>query len=134
MGRNMIVVELLPDSEIPVGYSRRKHGLINKAKELGVLCGNQVVLIVFNPDGSDVEEVATNGNVMDILQRFVDFREYHLQHVHSVQVSSTGAPKDHPQAPPNSTVNPLTVQPTGTSSSAQGLNPAVRSTASTSNT
>ncbi|XP_024370207.1 uncharacterized protein [Physcomitrium patens] len=130
MGRKKIDIELLPAKKIQTTYSKRKVGLINKAKELGILCGNQVVMIAFNPSGSDVEAVATNGDVMDILQRFLDFRQFHPQQVQSVQVSSTGAPFNHPQAPQDSTLGQL--QPTGSASNTPVHDVLVQSMASTS--
>ncbi|XP_066356585.1 MADS-box transcription factor 33-like [Miscanthus floridulus] len=52
-----------------VTFSKRREGLLKKARELSVLCGADVGVIIFSSTGK-VHELATNGNMQSLVERY----------------------------------------------------------------
>jgi hypothetical protein len=75
MGRKSIDPNAMrPKAMINATFNKRKEGLKNKAKEIGVLCGCEVALIVFPPKGyhnNEVIDLSVNGNIVQIFQRYL---------------------------------------------------------------
>ncbi|CAK7355378.1 unnamed protein product [Dovyalis caffra] len=54
-----------------ITYSKRKAGIIKKATELSVLCGADVGVLMFSPNGR-LTSFASNGRIEDIFLRYLD--------------------------------------------------------------
>ncbi|KAG2615277.1 hypothetical protein PVAP13_3NG066300 [Panicum virgatum] len=52
-----------------VTFSKRREGLLKKARELSVLCGADVGVIIFSSTGK-VHDLATNGNMQSLVERY----------------------------------------------------------------
>ncbi|PUZ63271.1 hypothetical protein GQ55_3G055100 [Panicum hallii var. hallii] len=52
-----------------VTFSKRQEGLLKKARELSVLCGADVGVIIFSSTGK-VHDLATNGNMQSLVERY----------------------------------------------------------------
>ncbi|CAL4896549.1 unnamed protein product [Urochloa decumbens] len=52
-----------------VTFSKRREGLLKKARELSVLCGADVGVIIFSSTGR-VHDLATNGNMQGLVERY----------------------------------------------------------------
>ncbi|CAN6344688.1 unnamed protein product [Urochloa humidicola] len=52
-----------------VTFSKRREGLLKKARELSVLCGADVGVIIFSSTGR-VHDLATNGNMQRLVERY----------------------------------------------------------------
>ncbi|CAL4903768.1 unnamed protein product [Urochloa decumbens] len=52
-----------------VTFSKRREGLLKKARELSVLCGADVGVIIFSSTGR-VHDLATNGNMQSLVERY----------------------------------------------------------------
>ncbi|KAF8658037.1 hypothetical protein HU200_059501 [Digitaria exilis] len=50
-------------------FSKRREGLLKKARELSVLCGADVGVIIFSCTGK-VHDLATNGNMQSLVERY----------------------------------------------------------------
>ncbi|KAG5059170.1 hypothetical protein JHK87_000199 [Glycine soja] len=61
MGRGKIVIERIDNSTSrQVTFSKRRKGLIKKAKELAILCDAQVGLVIFSSTGKLYEYASTS--------------------------------------------------------------------------
>ncbi|KAL9328529.1 hypothetical protein ACSQ67_003532 [Phaseolus vulgaris] len=61
MGRGKIVIERIDNSTSrQVTFSKRRKGLIKKAKELAILCDAQVGLLIFSSTGKLYEYASTS--------------------------------------------------------------------------
>ncbi|KAJ1265197.1 hypothetical protein BS78_08G060900 [Paspalum vaginatum] len=52
-----------------VTFSKRREGMLKKARELSVLCGADIGVIIFSSTGK-VHELATNGNMQSLVERY----------------------------------------------------------------
>ncbi|WVZ88896.1 hypothetical protein U9M48_035363 [Paspalum notatum var. saurae] len=52
-----------------VTFSKRREGMLKKARELSVLCGADIGVIIFSSTGK-VHELATNGNMQHLIERY----------------------------------------------------------------
>ncbi|RCV15959.1 hypothetical protein SETIT_3G098800v2 [Setaria italica] len=52
-----------------VTFCKRREGLLKKARELSVLCGADVGVIIFSSTGR-VHDLATNGNMQSLVERY----------------------------------------------------------------
>ncbi|WVZ88921.1 hypothetical protein U9M48_035388 [Paspalum notatum var. saurae] len=52
-----------------VTFSKRREGMLKKARELSVLCGADIGVIIFSSTGK-VHELATNGNMQRLIERY----------------------------------------------------------------
>ncbi|KAG0628441.1 hypothetical protein M758_1G026900 [Ceratodon purpureus] len=90
MGRKAIDVGVIrPKGKIKSTFYKRKEGLKNKAKELGILCGCQVALIVIPPDGcnnNEVIDVSVHGSVNEIVQNYATIQQQHPGREQSVYI------------------------------------------------
>lgn len=60
MGRNRLPLKRLTSANRRIAYSRRKKGLMKKARELSVLCGVEVFLVTFSPSGKPTVFITEN--------------------------------------------------------------------------
>ncbi|KAG0582010.1 hypothetical protein KC19_3G026400, partial [Ceratodon purpureus] len=77
MGRQKIKIEKLPVNRINSTFTKRKKGLVNKAKELGILCDCDVALIAINPKGGELIDVSYGGTITDIYQKYINLKGRH---------------------------------------------------------
>ncbi|XP_047159125.1 agamous-like MADS-box protein AGL21 isoform X2 [Vigna umbellata] len=69
MGRGKIVIERIDNSTSrQVTFSKRRKGLIKKAKELAILCDAQVGLLIFSSTGKLYEYASTS--MKSIIERY----------------------------------------------------------------
>ncbi|CAN6471326.1 unnamed protein product [Victoria cruziana] len=100
LGRQKIEIKRITSEEArQVCFSKRRHGLIKKAGELGILCGAEVAIIAFSPAGKAFSY--GDPTVDSVINRFRDpsshvparsnehleptFQELHTQHEKLVQ-------------------------------------------------
>ncbi|KAK7366903.1 hypothetical protein VNO80_08906 [Phaseolus coccineus] len=79
MGRGKIVIERIDNSTSrQVTFSKRRKGLIKKAKELAILCDAQVGLLIFSSTGKLYEYASTS--VKSMIERYNTCKEeqHHL--------------------------------------------------------
>jgi hypothetical protein len=74
MGRKSINIERLPPNKVSSTFTKRKKGLANKAKELGILCDCDVALIVVSPKGDELIDVSCGGTVTDVYQKYISLK------------------------------------------------------------
>ncbi|KAG0589558.1 hypothetical protein KC19_1G029300 [Ceratodon purpureus] len=90
MGRKPIDVSVIrPKGKINTTFNKRKEGLKNKAKELGILCGCQVALIVIPPNGcnnNEVIDLSVRGRVTEIFQNYATIMRQHPGREQSVYI------------------------------------------------
>ncbi|KAK3428248.1 hypothetical protein EUGRSUZ_E01006 [Eucalyptus grandis] len=71
MGRGKIEIKRIENSNNrQVTYSKRRNGLIKKAKEISVLCDAQVSVIIFGSSGKMHEYCSSNTSLVDILDQY----------------------------------------------------------------
>ncbi|XP_028781550.1 floral homeotic protein GLOBOSA-like isoform X2 [Neltuma alba] len=71
MGRGKIEIKRIENSSNrQVTYSKRKSGILKKAKEITVLCDAQVSLIIFAASGKMHEYISPSTTLIDILERY----------------------------------------------------------------
>ncbi|XP_047151783.1 agamous-like MADS-box protein MADS9 [Vigna umbellata] len=71
MGRGKIEIKRIENSSNrQVTYSKRKNGILKKAKEISVLCDAQVSLIIFGASGKMHEYISPSTTLIDILDRY----------------------------------------------------------------
>ncbi|XP_054789031.1 agamous-like MADS-box protein MADS9 isoform X2 [Prosopis cineraria] len=71
MGRGKIEIKRIENSSNrQVTYSKRKNGILKKAKEITVLCDAQVSLIIFAASGKMHEYISPSTTLIDILERY----------------------------------------------------------------
>ncbi|KAL2666607.1 hypothetical protein AAZV13_01G019300 [Glycine max] len=76
MGRGKIVIERIDNSTSrQVTFSKRRKGLIKKAKELAILCDAQVGLVIFSSTGKLYEYASTS--MKSIIERYNTCKEEH---------------------------------------------------------
>ncbi|OIT07681.1 PREDICTED: MADS-box transcription factor 23-like isoform X1 [Nicotiana attenuata] len=78
MGRGKIVIRRIDNSSSrQVTFSKRRNGLLKKAKELAILCDAQVGLIIFSSTGKLYE--FSNASVKSIVERYNKTKDEHHQ-------------------------------------------------------
>ncbi|CAA3026003.1 MADS-box transcription factor 23 isoform X2, partial [Olea europaea subsp. europaea] len=78
MGRGKIVIRRIDNSTSrQVTFSKRRSGLLKKAKELSILCDAQVGLIIFSSTGK-LYDFASTG-MKSLIERFNKAKEDHSQ-------------------------------------------------------
>ncbi|GAB2289808.1 Agamous-like MADS-box protein mads9 [Dionaea muscipula] len=71
MGRGKIEIKRIENSNNRhVTYSKRKSGIIKKAKEITVLCDAKVSLVIFASSGKMHEYCSPSTTVADILEKY----------------------------------------------------------------
>ncbi|XP_026443090.1 MADS-box transcription factor 16-like [Papaver somniferum] len=73
MGRRSgkLVIKYIENStNRKVTYSKRKKGILKKARELNILCNAQVCLIMFSKSGKNTEYVSPSTTMKDFLDRY----------------------------------------------------------------
>nr|AMM02685.1 floral homeotic protein PISTILLATA [Vuralia turcica] len=71
MGRGKIEIKRIENSSNrQVTYSKRKNGILKKAKEITVLCDAQVSLIIFGSSGKMHEYISPSTTLIDVLDRY----------------------------------------------------------------
>ncbi|KAK8587619.1 hypothetical protein V6N13_086600 [Hibiscus sabdariffa] len=78
MGRGKIVIRRIDNSTSrQVTFSKRRKGLIKKAKELAILCDAEVGLVIFSSTGKLYEFASTS--LKSVIERFNSLKEEHQQ-------------------------------------------------------
>ncbi|KAK4750751.1 hypothetical protein SAY87_004233 [Trapa incisa] len=71
MGRVKLKIKRLESSNNRhVTYSKRKHGILKKAKELSILCDVDLLLIMFAPTGKPTLLLGENSTIEDVIAKF----------------------------------------------------------------
>ncbi|URD72047.1 MADS-box transcription factor 68 [Musa troglodytarum] len=71
MGRVKLKIKRLENSSSrQVTYSKRKAGILKKAKELSILCDIDLVLLMFAPNGKPTICVGDRSNIEEVVARF----------------------------------------------------------------
>ncbi|KEH40496.1 putative transcription factor MADS-MIKC family [Medicago truncatula] len=71
MGRGKIEIKRIENSSNrQVTYSKRKSGILKKAKEINVLCDAQVSTIIIAPSGKMHEYISPSTTLIDMLERY----------------------------------------------------------------
>ncbi|KDP32171.1 hypothetical protein JCGZ_12632 [Jatropha curcas] len=78
MGRGKIVIRRIDNSTSrQVTFSKRRKGLIKKAKELAILCDAEVGLVIFSSSGKLYE--FANTSMKSVIERYNKTKEEHQQ-------------------------------------------------------
>ncbi|KAL2537121.1 Agamous-like MADS-box protein AGL16 [Forsythia ovata] len=78
MGRGKIVIRRIDNSTSrQVTFSKRRNGLLKKAKELSILCDAQVGLIIFSSTGKLYDFASTS--MKSLIERYNKAKEEHYQ-------------------------------------------------------
>ncbi|KAL9158388.1 hypothetical protein ABFS82_08G064900 [Erythranthe guttata] len=78
MGRGKIVIERIDNTTSrQVTFSKRRSGLLKKAKELSILCDAEVGLIIFSTTGKLYEFSGDNRSMKSIIDRYTKAKEEH---------------------------------------------------------
>ncbi|XP_022876356.1 MADS-box transcription factor ANR1-like [Olea europaea var. sylvestris] len=78
MGRGKIVIRRIDNSTSrQVTFSKRRSGLLKKAKELSILCDAQVGLIIFSSSGKLYDFASTS--MKSLIERYNKAKEEHYQ-------------------------------------------------------
>ncbi|XP_044499232.1 MADS-box transcription factor 23-like [Mangifera indica] len=78
MGRGKIAIRRIENSTSrQVTFSKRRKGLIKKAKELAILCDAEVGLVIFSSTGKLYEFASTS--MKQVFERYNDLKEDHQQ-------------------------------------------------------
>ncbi|PPR93225.1 hypothetical protein GOBAR_AA27453 [Gossypium barbadense] len=71
MGRGKIEIKRIENSSNrQVTYSKRRNGIMKKAKEITILCDAKVSLIIFGSSGKMHEYCSPSTNLVDILDQY----------------------------------------------------------------
>ncbi|XP_023914975.2 MADS-box transcription factor ANR1-like [Quercus suber] len=78
MGRGKIVIKRIDNSTSrQVTFSKRRNGLLKKAKELSILCEAEVGLIIFSSTGRLYDY--SNTSMKSVIERYKKLKEEHHQ-------------------------------------------------------
>ncbi|XP_058221972.1 agamous-like MADS-box protein AGL21 isoform X9 [Rhododendron vialii] len=78
MGRGKIVIRRIDDTTSrQVTFSKRRNGLLKKAKELGILCDAEVGVIIYSSTNKLYDFATTN--MKSIIERYNKSKEEHHQ-------------------------------------------------------
>ncbi|XP_066322531.1 MADS-box transcription factor 57-like [Miscanthus floridulus] len=76
MGRGKIVIRRIDNlTSRQVSFSKRRNGLLKKAKELSILCDAEVGLIIFSSTGRLYEFSSTNSSMKAVIDRYGKAKE-----------------------------------------------------------
>ncbi|KAK6925022.1 Transcription factor, MADS-box, partial [Dillenia turbinata] len=71
MGRVKLKIKRLEStSNRQVTYSKRRHGILKKAKELSILCDIDIILLMFSPTGKPTLFRGERSNIEEIIAKF----------------------------------------------------------------
>ncbi|KAG0480397.1 hypothetical protein HPP92_011255 [Vanilla planifolia] len=71
MGRVKLKIKRLENtSGRQVTYSKRRAGILKKAKELSILCDIDIVLLMFSPTGKPTLCLGEHSNIEDVIAKF----------------------------------------------------------------
>ncbi|CAJ2668568.1 unnamed protein product [Trifolium pratense] len=71
MGRGKFELKRIENSSNrQVTYSKRKNGILKKAKEISILCDSQVSLILSGESGKIHEYISPSTTLIDVLDRY----------------------------------------------------------------
>nr|ARQ16475.1 HbMADS-box protein [Hevea brasiliensis] len=71
MGRVKLKIKRLEStSNRQVTYSKRRNGILKKAKELSILCDIDIVLLMFSPTGRPTLYQGEHSNIEDVIAKF----------------------------------------------------------------
>nr|AFP17800.1 transcription factor PI [Hedyosmum orientale] len=71
MGRGKIEIKRIENStNRQVTYSKRRNGLIKKAREIGVLCDSKISLIIFSSTGKMSEFISPSTTLPELLEKY----------------------------------------------------------------
>nr|QWX93748.1 MADS-box protein 9 [Cunninghamia lanceolata] len=80
MGRGKVIMRKIDNSiSRQVTFSKRRSGVIKKAKELAILCDAQVGLIIFSSNGKLYEYATTS--MKSIMERYESCEEMKMEHI-----------------------------------------------------
>ncbi|CAO2834584.1 unnamed protein product [Amaranthus hypochondriacus] len=78
MGRGKIVIRRIDNSTSrQVTFSKRRNGLLKKAKELAILCDAEVGVMIFSSTGKLYD--FSNSSMKSVIERYNKTKEEHLQ-------------------------------------------------------
>ncbi|XP_057516071.1 MADS-box transcription factor 23-like [Amaranthus tricolor] len=87
MGRGKIVIERIDNSTSrQVTFSKRRSGLLKKARELSILCDAEVGVVIFSSTGKLYEFASTN--MKSVIKRYNKMKE---ENDHNPQLSSAAS-------------------------------------------
>nr|GMC66229.1 MADS-box transcription factor 23-like isoform X2 [Ipomoea batatas] len=79
MGRGKVVIRRIDNAtNRQVTFSKRRNGLLKKAKELGILCDAEVGLIIFSSTGK-LHEFASSSSMRSVIERYNKAQDESLQ-------------------------------------------------------
>ncbi|XP_019172970.1 PREDICTED: MADS-box transcription factor 27-like isoform X12 [Ipomoea nil] len=79
MGRGKVVIRRIDNStNRQVTFSKRRNGLLKKAKELGILCDAEVGLMIFSSTGK-LHEFASTSSMRSVIERYNKTQDESLQ-------------------------------------------------------
>lgn len=97
MGRGKIVIQRIDNTTSrQVTFSKRRNGLLKKAKELAILCDAEVGLIIFSSTGK-LYEFSSN-SMRAIIDRYNEMKEEHhnlMSPMSEVKCCNREAQKEH---------------------------------------
>lgn len=71
MGRVKLKIKRLENSSNrQVTYSKRRTGILKKAKELAILCDIDIILLMFSPSGKPTMFLGENSNLEEVIAKF----------------------------------------------------------------
>ncbi|GFZ03581.1 AGAMOUS-like 65 [Actinidia rufa] len=72
MGRVKLKIKRLEStSNRQVTYSKRRNGILKKAKELSILCDIDIILLMFSPTGKPTLFLGERSNIEEVIAKFV---------------------------------------------------------------
>nr|GMC75207.1 agamous-like MADS-box protein AGL30 isoform X2 [Ipomoea batatas] len=94
MGRNRLPLKRLTSANRRIAYSRRKKGLMKKARELSVLCDVEVFLVTFSPGGKPTVFITENISIEDVIEKFAQLKpeERAKKKLECLEVSQPSSP------------------------------------------
>ncbi|KAG8090457.1 hypothetical protein GUJ93_ZPchr0011g27543 [Zizania palustris] len=70
MGRVKLKIKRLENSGRHVTYSKRRSGILKKAKELSILCDIPLILLMFSPNGKPTICVGEHSSIEDVMKKY----------------------------------------------------------------
>ncbi|XP_050205462.1 MADS-box protein FLOWERING LOCUS C-like [Mercurialis annua] len=89
MGRKKVVMKRIEDkSSRQVTFSKRRNGLMKKAREISVLCDCEIAVIVFSNSGKHYHFSSTNSSLPEILNKYKTRFEGEFTHLYQEEDAS----------------------------------------------